>query len=1020
MNKKVVAVVLAGTMIASQLIGAVETLAAGTTGTQPEKALNVGRAETSTFVEEANNVEPQAKAPVKAFLADDGKVYGRNAQDASDGQEITGAALKTITDLRIGGMVTTIAADKFKDTPSLTTLSFANSNGQTTNNKLATIEASAFENTGLTSVVLPGAVTSIGDKAFANIPSLKTLDVSKATTLATIGISAFEGSDVLAVDLSKITTVLDLKANAFRGNVNLGTVRLAPEMIVLEAGVFADTALTNIEITAKCITLDITALPETLEAITVAAGNTAFAAEDGVLYDTRKTTLKIVPEKKAGELIVPSSVIRIKASAAQSNKGLTKVSVDTGSKLSAIDSDAFQDATALKELDLRKAAAITEIKTNAFKGSALASMKLGKATSDFTTKIQPDAFTSTAQSKVVEFLDDNGNQITGQDLTDLEKKWEKLKDAANGGWIFYGKPVKPAEPQATANYTDMKLEGLNNTAKYKITVDGTSAEYTTDNAGKLAIEKVWGGKKIEIVSLATSTHTESDPQELDIKAIYTVTLDNKAENKAVGETVSYTALDEAGKTFMTWTAEGVDLKTPTAKKIEFQMPGNDVTLTKVYKTTTSQPQAATDYAEMKLTGLVPDGLYTIDGEQVTADTDGKVGIKKEWGDKSVAIIKSETETDTASPVQNLPIDKIYSISVNEKEVGISTAAQAITVEAPIKEGHLFKEWTELDGITLTTGTKADSKIGFVMPAKEVTLVVEYTKIMITEPEDLKYDGEEPVSVVFDVPADQFSGIEVAGKLLVKDQDYTVAEGVTTAASGRTVITFTKAYLETLKTGQTTFKAVLADGKKVDFTIKVAEKSEEPQKPEVVFPDVSEKEWYYPAINYVSAQGLMTGYADGTFGPADSLGRGQFASILYRIAGAPAADYEPIFSDVPDGTFYSIPVLWAKRNNIITGYEEGTFGPSDSMTREQLATMLYRFTRLNGGDVTARVSIDTFPDAGKVSAFAEESMSWAVAVGIISGDNSSLNPQGISSRAVAATMLQRFQTKQPNPEKPKQP
>lgn len=175
-----------------------------------------------------------------------------------------------------------------------------------------------------------------------------------------------------------------------------------------------------------------------------------------------------------------------------------------------------------------------------------------------------------------------------------------------------------------------------------------------------------------------------------------------------------------------------------------------------------------------------------------------------------------------------------------------------------------------------------------------------------------------------------------------------------------------------------------------------------------YTDVYEGDWYYNTVADVSAKGLMTGTSETTFAPTKNLERGQLASVLYRMNGNPAMSYGYRFPDVADGIFYSIPITWAYDFGIISGYNDGTFGPSDKITREQLATMLYRYAGKAGYDTSVTGNIYDFSDGSSVSDFAKEAMDWAVGYGIISGEaDGRLNPQGNVSRAVCATMISRL-------------
>lgn len=177
----------------------------------------------------------------------------------------------------------------------------------------------------------------------------------------------------------------------------------------------------------------------------------------------------------------------------------------------------------------------------------------------------------------------------------------------------------------------------------------------------------------------------------------------------------------------------------------------------------------------------------------------------------------------------------------------------------------------------------------------------------------------------------------------------------------------------------------------------------------VFSDVNGGDWYYSYVTYVLNKGIMTGMGDNNFSPASTLSRAQFATVLYRMDGKQDTAYTDRFPDVPDGQFYTEPVLWASSKDVmvIRGYEDGMFGSADEITREQMVTMMYRYGQYKGCQMDPGKELAEFPDAGNVTDFAKEAMQWAVGCGIIKGDQGLLNPQGNTSRAVCATIIQRF-------------
>gem|GEM_PF-2248989 len=177
-----------------------------------------------------------------------------------------------------------------------------------------------------------------------------------------------------------------------------------------------------------------------------------------------------------------------------------------------------------------------------------------------------------------------------------------------------------------------------------------------------------------------------------------------------------------------------------------------------------------------------------------------------------------------------------------------------------------------------------------------------------------------------------------------------------------------------------------------------------------FPDVAKGAWFYNAVKFNATRGLITGYKNGKFGPADTLKRQDFVVILARIAGADLDKYEILNSKMPDvvkGSYYAAAVNWAVDNGIINGYQNGKFGVGDNITREQVCVILYRYMHspaVTGADTT----LAPFADANKISLFAKDAVVWAIQNGVISGKNpTTLAPTATASRAEIATIIMRM-------------
>ena len=195
----------------------------------------------------------------------------------------------------------------------------------------------------------------------------------------------------------------------------------------------------------------------------------------------------------------------------------------------------------------------------------------------------------------------------------------------------------------------------------------------------------------------------------------------------------------------------------------------------------------------------------------------------------------------------------------------------------------------------------------------------------------------------------------------------------------------------------------------DYAIVIDTDSHEPV--ELPFTDVPEGAWYEDAAAYVYKHGLMAGTSATTFAPEVTTSRAMIATILWRMAGSPVVNYAMNYTDVAQGQWYSEAVRWATSEGVVTGYGNGLFGTNDPITREQLATMLWRYAQTEGYDVSIGedTNILSYTDVANLSEYAIPAMQWAVGAGIINGtgDGSTLTPQGQATRAQAAVMLQRF-------------
>lgn len=177
-----------------------------------------------------------------------------------------------------------------------------------------------------------------------------------------------------------------------------------------------------------------------------------------------------------------------------------------------------------------------------------------------------------------------------------------------------------------------------------------------------------------------------------------------------------------------------------------------------------------------------------------------------------------------------------------------------------------------------------------------------------------------------------------------------------------------------------------------------------------FSDVKTDDWFCGAVNYVVGKKLFNGVSDNEFAPNDSLTRAMLVTILYRLDGEPETEIGEGFADVESGAYYEKAVAWAKANGIVNGITDSEFAPNNNITREQIASIIYRYAKYKGYDVSVGedTNILSYEDANKISDWAVAAIQWACGASLINGrTESTIVPDGTATRAEAAAIMQRF-------------
>ncbi|MDY5414970.1 S-layer homology domain-containing protein, partial [Anaerotignum sp.] len=349
----------------------------------------------------------------------------------------------------------------------------------------------------------------------------------------------------------------------------------------------------------------------------------------------------------------------------------------------------------------------------------------------------------------------------------------------------------------------------------------------------------------------------------------------------------------------------------------------------------------------------------------------------------------------------------YKITVQTDGHGTASASsttakkgEPITLTATPNSGYRFAGWTSSDNITFANAGSAQTT--FTMPDRNVTVTANWKKKSSGGSVffwDLKFDtnGGSKIDTVTEweystINLDEYVPEKEGYKFVgwYADED------------------LTKKIDEVYLTQDTT---VYAKWEKIKEEVpEEPDEVEETEEPETIsFKDVKESDWFYEAVSYAVENGLMSGMSEDIFAPNTPLTREMLAVVLYNMEGQPENTEVNTFTDVKEGMWYTDAILWASKNGIVAGYDNGAYGVGDLITREQFAAILYRYAQFKDYDTTqGGMAVREYSDYEAISDYARPAVAWAVNAGIMGGmDNGTLNPQGKATRAEAAAMLMNF-------------
>lgn len=388
-----------------------------------------------------------------------------------------------------------------------------------------------------------------------------------------------------------------------------------------------------------------------------------------------------------------------------------------------------------------------------------------------------------------------------------------------------------------------------------------------------------------------------------------------------------------------------------------------------------------------------------------------------------------TAAEAVSPVGTYPITVTggraanYDFAYVDGELTVVPAQVVLTViapSAPVKVGdevnlHAFVEQKEVQ-VRWVSGDEAVATVDengivsfLIAGSVEITAYLQeenYTAqpVTVTVTAEKRNIALTPVSTVFafngEVQSVEF--MSVGGFQPVVGQNVTVSYVLNSDPSVKVFLlagTYTVTYeiCDPVYQGSGTFTA----------TINRTPSDEEDLCPSRFFIDVDKDAWYHEAVDFAVANGLMNGTSLTTFEPFTTTSRAMIVTILYRLEGEPEVT-ATTFEDVPENQWYTDAVSWAEANGIVEGYGNGKFGPNNPVTREQIATILYRYAGFKGYDITAQADLSCFEDADTISRYAVEAMGWARAMGLINGRPGGIvDPRNGATRCEVAQILMRF-------------
>ena len=598
----------------------------------------------------------------------------------------------------------------------------------------------------------------------------------------------------------------------------------------------------------------------------------------------------------------------------------------------------------------------------------------------------------------------DGQSVTLTADTTLYAQWKSNGGGNPGGYIPSGGGNGGNTPSGDGNTpsTPSSPTSETHTSETATAADGaavttqldTSTTTTKNSDGSVTVtDKVtetvktenMDGTTVEVKTEKTNAETTDSKKNADGSVTDTTKVNNT-------ETITQTATDANGSQTVTETKTEQEQNTAVTTK-------DNADGSKSEKTETTET--------VKVTEKVTDGSGKVTETVTTTKT-------KTVTDLTAAQDGTATGTSTTTTTVTDDKGKVLSTTVTEAEIKATTDAEGVvttettaTVTKTDADGNVTTEQT------VTTEAKApDGSTGTIVKNESGKVLSQETTISQQEAEAARDEGRPAQSplVVTPVPEaveDSARAVQVNMPAVLYDKN---GDGIVTVAempkveiqvtySGPGVVAkekdasgnltrITECYEGSVIVPITgTGEIVIVDNTKT-------------------FNDVAGSDWYSEYVTFVTAREIFNGKGNGNFAPNETMNRAMLAQVLYNFARGAKAGDGTVFSDVKAGDWFNAAIGWAYESGIVNGYG-GSFGAQNNITRQDMATILYRYAKAAGYDVSKTASLDKFSDAGDVADYALDAMRWAVGMGLIEGSDGKLNPTGNATRAQVAAIMTRF-------------